>query len=210
MRLAVLLIVLLSALGRPALARDGTWTQFDAWAGGAQLVTNLERGRIVWGLGIGEDEDEWWLRASALYTWQRGPERAPWKLRAGPALKAERIGRWEVGNGKWGHCFGNKGSNCANLRLGLRLAVDRWAEYGRWGTFVMADYTSIDDASLLVGGLTHLPSGLGGQLSVWHEAGGDVTPALMVSKRVTKRLSLRFGHKFVEDETFVGFSFSTY
>lgn len=210
MRLAVSLIVFLLSLGRPALAGDGTWTQFDIWNGGAQLAANVERGRIVWGLGLGDDDDEWWLRASALYTWQAGPDRAPWKLRAGPALKAEEIGWWEVEDERWAHCLDAEGGSCGKLRAGLRLSVDRWAEYGRWGTFVMADYTSIDDAALLVGGLTHLPSGLGGQLSVWHEAGGEVTPTVMVSVPVTKRLSVRLGHKFVEDETFLGFSFSTY
>ena len=66
------------------------------------------------------------------------------------------------------------------------------------------------DIPLLVGGLTHLPSGLGAQLSLWREAGGELTPTVMVSAPVTKRLSIRLGHKFVEENTFVGFSFSTY
>lgn len=210
MRLAVLLIAALLSPGHPAVAGNGTWTQFDAWNGGIQLVTNIERGRIVWGFGLGDDDDEMWLRASALYTWQAGPERAPWKLRAGAALKAEEDGWWDVRDERWAHCFDAEGDSCTSLRAGLRLSVDRWAEYGRWGTFVMADYTSIDDASLLVGGLTHMPWGMGAQLSVWHEAGGEITPSVMVSQRVTKRLSLRLGHKFVEDETFIGFSFSTY
>lgn len=210
MRLAVLPILSLLSLASPAVAGDGTWTQVDAWKDGGQLATNIERGRLVWGLGLGQDDDDPWLRASVLHTWQAGPERAPWKLRAGPALKAEQIGWWEVGDERWAHCFDAEGDRCASLRLGLRLSVDRWAEYGRWGTFVMADYTTIEDASLLVGGVTHLPSGLGAQLSLWHEAGGELTPTVMVSIPVTKRLSLRFGHKFVEEDTFVGFSFSTY
>ena len=210
MRHLSLLIVSLLSLGPPAQAGDGTWTQIDLWKGGAQMAANVERERVVGGLGLGQDDDEPWLRASALYTWQAGPDHAPWKLRAGPALKAEQIGWWEVGDQRWAHCFDPEGEHCANLRLGLRLSVDRWAEYGRWGTFLMADYTSIDDASLLVGGLTHLPSGLGGQLSVWHEAGGEVTPTIMLSKSLSKRLSVRFGHKFGEDETFIGVSFSTY
>lgn len=210
MRLAVLLIVSLLSLGRPALAADGTWTQVDFWKDGGQLAVNIERGRIVWGFGLGQEDDEPWARASALYTWKTGPERAPWKLRAGPVLKAEQIGWWEVEDERWAHCFDPEGEHCANLRLGLRLSVDRWAEYGRWGTFLMADYATIDNAALLVGGVTHLPSRLGAQLSVWHEDGGEVTPTIMLSAPVTKRLSLRLGHKFVENETFLGVSFSTY
>lgn len=210
MRLVVLPFVSLLSLGSTAVAGDGTWTQLDLWKDGGQLATNVERGRMVWGLGLGQDDDEPWVRASALYTWQVGPDRAPWKLRAGPALKAEQIGWWEVEDERWAHCFDPEGDHCANLRLGLRLSADRWAEYGYWGTFLMADYTSIEDASLLVGGLTHMPSGLGAQLSLWHEAGGELTPTIMVSARITKRLSIRLGHKFVEDDTFIGFSFSTY
>lgn len=210
MRRVILLLVSLQSLGLPALGGDGTWTQVDVWKDGGQMAANVERGRIVWGLGVGQDDDDPWARASALYTWQVGPDRAPWKLRAGPALKAEQIGRWEVGDARWAHCFDPEGEHCANLRLGLRLSVDRWAEYGRWGSFLMADYTSIEDASLLVGGVTHLPSGLGAQLSLWHEAGGELTPTLMVSAPVTKRLSIRLGHKFVEEDSFIGFSFSTY
>lgn len=210
MRLAVLPFVSLLSLGSTAVAGDGTWTQLDLWKDGGQLAINVERGRMVWGLGLGQDDDEPWLRASALYTWQAGPDRAPWKLRAGPALKAEQIGWWEVEDERWAHCFDPEGDRCANLRLGLRLSADRWAEYGDWGTFLMVDYTSIEDASLLAGGLTHMPSGLGAQLSLWHEAGGELTPTIMVSGRLTKRLSIRLGHKFVEDDTFIGFSFSTY
>jgi|GEM_PF-4980208 len=209
MRLVVLLIVSLLGL-RPALAGDGTWAQFDVWKGGAQFATNIERGRIVWGLGLGGDDGELWARASALYTWQIGPDRAPWKLRAGPALKAAQIDWWELEHHRWTHCFDAEGDRCANLRAGVRLSVDRWAEYGRWGTFLMADYTSIDNAALLVGGLTHLPSGVGGQLSIWNESEGEVTPTVMISSPVTKRLSVRLGHKFVEGDTFIGFSFSTY
>lgn len=210
MRLAVLTIVPLLSLGSLAAAGDGTWTQVDLWKDGGLLATNVERGRVVWGLALGQDDDEPWARASALYTWQVGPDRAPWKLRAGPALKAEQIGWWEVEDERWAHCFDAEGDRCANLRLGIRLSVDRWAEYGDWGTFLMADYTSIEDASLLVGGLTHMPSGLGAQLSLWHEEGGEPTPTVLVSAPVTKRLSIRLGHKFVEEDTFIGFSFSTY
>lgn len=210
MRLAVLLIVSLLSLGRPVLAGDGTWTQVDFWKDGGQLALNVERGRFLWGLGLGQEDDEPWVRASALYTWKLGPEDAPWKLRAGPVLKAEQIGWWEVEEERWAHCFDPEGEHCANLRLGLRLSADRWAEYGRWGTFLMADYATIDNAALLVGGVTHLPSGLGAQLSLWHEDGGEVTPTVMLSAPVTRRLSIRLGHKFVENETFLGFSFSTY
>ena len=210
MRLMVLLFALLPALAPPAGAGNGTWTQADVWDAGGQFAMNVERGRIVWGHAFGKDDGELWARASVLYTWQVGSERAPWKLRAGPALKAEEIGWWELEDHRWAHCFDAEGERCAKVEAGLRLSTDRWAEYGRWGTFLMADYTSIEDASLLVGGLTHMPSGLGGQVSVWHEAGGEVTPTVMISARVTKRLSVRLGHKFVEDETFIGFSFSTY
>ncbi|MDO5369118.1 hypothetical protein [Paracoccus sp. (in: a-proteobacteria)] len=209
MRRLVLLIVSLLA-PCAGTAGDGTWTQFDAWKGGAQLVTNIERGRIVWGFGLGRDDGELWSRASALYTWQVGDDQAPWKLRAGPALKAEEIAWWQRDDHRWTRCLDAEGESCARLQAGMRLSADRWAEYGRWGTFVMADYTAIDDAALLVGGLTHMPSGLGGQLSVWHEAGGEVTPTLMASAPVTRRLRVRLGHKFVEDETFIGFSLSTY
>jgi len=210
MRLAVLLFVALLSLARPGWAGDGTWTQVDLWQGGGQAAMNIERGRIVWGLAAGDDDGEPWLRASALYGWKLGGPRFPWRLRAGPALKAEKIGWWEVEDHRWAHCLDAEGDRCGSLRAGLRLSVDRWAEHGRWGTFVMADYTGIDDAKLLVGGMTHLPSRVGAQLSIWHEAGGEVTPAVMLSVPATKRLSLRVGHKFVEDETFVGFSFSTY
>lgn len=210
MRRFTLLIAAMLGLARPALAGDGTWTQVDVWNDGWQLATNVERGRIVWGLGLGDDDGELWMRASALYTWRLGDDDAPWKLRAGSAIKAEQIGWWELDDHPWARCFDPEGENCTSLRSGVRLSVDRWAEYGRWGTFLMADYTSIDNASLLVGGVTHLSSRLGAQISVWSEDDGEVTPTMLFSAPVTKRLSARLGHKFVEDETFIGFSFSTY
>lgn len=210
MRLVVLLMALLPGMMQPALAGNGTWTQFDLWNGGAQFVINIEKGRVVWGHALGDDDGRLWARASALYTWQAGGDGAPWKLRAGPAFKAEEIPAWELSDHRWARCLDPQGGRCASLQAGIRLSVDRWAEQGRWGTFLMADYTSIDDAGLLVGGLTHLPSGLGAQLSLWHEAGGEVTPTVMVSVPVTRRLSLRLGHKFVENDTFLGVSFSTY
>lgn len=209
MRLLVLLIALTGPV-HPARAGNGTWLQFDAWNGGAQLAVNVERGRIVWGMAAGDDDGEPWARASALYTWETGPDRAPWKLRAGPALKAEKIGWWEVEDHQWARCI--ELDRCGALRLGLRLSVEQWAEYGDWGTFLMADYIGIDDAKSAVAGLTHLPSGWGGQLLVWDESGDDATPTVMLSKRLTRRLSLRLGRRFDADgdETFLGVSFSTY
>lgn len=199
------------AFGGAVLAGNGSWTQLDAWAGGVQWVTNVERGRWMLGTAAGyEDDGEWWTRASVLRTWHVGPEAAPWKLRAGIAAKAERIHRAETGDHRLAHCLPSDPDHCGALRFGIRLSADRWAEYGRWGVFLMADYTGIDDAKLGVAGLTHLPTGLGAQVSVWHESGGEVTPSVMVSAPLTKRLSIRAGHKFVEDETFIGLSFSTY
>ena len=196
-------------LAGPAAAGNGTWTQVDAWAEGFQWVTNVERGSWVLGSAAGRDDGEWWGRVSILRTWPVGPDRAPWKLRAGAAARVDQIPRWEVEDHDSATCLSD-GTTCGALEIGLRLSADRWAEYGRWGTFLMADWTSMNNEKLLVAGLTHLPSGIGAQLSVWHENDGEVTPTVMVSAPLTRRLSVRLGHKFVEDETFLGFSFSTY
>lgn len=210
MRLLGYALAVMLALARAAAAGDGTWTQVDAWARGFQWVTNVEREAWVLGTAAGRDDGEWWSRASVLRTWQVGPDKAPWKLRAGVAARAEQIPAWEIEDHDLAHCLPSDPDMCGALEFGARLSVDRWAEYGRWGTFVMADWISIDNAKLGVLGLTHLPSGIGGQLSVWHEDGGEVTPTIMLSKSLTRRLSVRVGHKFVEDETFIGISFSTY
>lgn len=211
MRFLVSILALLLALTRMASAGDGTWTQVDAWQGGGlQWATNVERGRWVFGTAAGRDDGEWWSRASVLRTWTAGPDRAPWKLRAGVALKGEQIDWWERDDHRLARCLPSDPDRCGAMAFGVRLSVDRWAEYGRWGTFLMADYVSIDHAALGVAGLTHLPTGIGGQLSIWHEDGGKPTPTLMLSAPVTKRMSVRVGHKFVENKTFIGFSFSTY
>ncbi|SEH83361.1 hypothetical protein [Paracoccus alkenifer] len=207
-RLLCLLTALHFAAG-PGHAADGTWVQLDLHRDGGQLVVNVEKGRVVWGMTLGEDADDSWARASALYTWQVGPEHAPWKLRAGPALKAERIDWWRLDDYRWSICLEDR-ARCGALRAGWRLSADRWAEYGDWGVFLMADFTSIDRARLAVAGATHQPSGWGGQLSLWHESGGKLTPAVMLTRRLSRRLTLRLGHKFTEDETFLGLSFSTY
>ena len=207
-RLLCLLIALHSA-APPGFAGDGTWVQLDLHRDGGQMVVNVEKGRVVWGMTLGEDADDSWASVSALYTWQVGSGRAPWKLRAGPALKAERIGWWQLDDYRWSICLEDR-ARCGALRAGWRLSADRWAEYGDWGSFLMLDFTSIDSARLLVAGATHLPSGWGGQVSLWHERGGEATPALMLTRRLTRRMTLRLGHKFVEDETFLGLSFSTY
>lgn len=204
-------VACLAALAAPAAkAGDGSWTQIDAWSGGYQWATNIERGAWVFGSGAGLDDGDWWARASVMRTWAVGPDRAPWKLRAGIAAKAEEIGPWQTGDYRLAQCLPDDPDRCGALRFGVRLAADRWAEYGRWGLFLMADYGSIDNTALGVVGLTHLPSRIGGQLSLWHEDGGELTPTVMVSARLTPRLSVRLGHKFVENQTFIGFSFSTY
>lgn len=195
----------------PASAGDGSWTQIDGWKGGVQWVTNIERGRWVAGSAAGYDGDgDWWARLSVLRGWSVGPKAAPWMLRAGIAAKAERIAPWERQDYRLGYCLPSDPDQCGALRFGLRLSADRWAEYGRWGVFLMADYVSIDQTRLGVVGLTHLPTGLGGQLSVWHETGGEVTPTVMISAPINRRMQLRAGHKFVENETFIGVSYSTY
>ena len=206
-RLLSLLIALCCAA--PAVAADGSWTQLDLHQEGGQLVVQVEKGRLLWGMSLGEDAEDRWARASVLYTWRPGGGRAPWNLRAGPALKAEEIGWWQVADYRWATCLEDR-ARCGALRAGWRLSADRWAQYGDWGLFLMADFTSIDRASLAVAGATHLPSGWGGQVSLWHEQGGEVTPAAMLTRRLSKRLTLRLGHKFVEDETFLGISVSTY
>ena len=208
--LAVILALVACLPGRAVQAGDGSWTQIDAWAGGFQWATNIERGAWIIGSGAGQDDGEWWARGSIMRTWAVGPERAPWKLRAGIAAKAEQIAPWEVGDYSLTSCMPADPGQCGALRFGLRLSADRWAEYGSWGLFLMADYTSIDNAALGVAGLTHLPSRIGAQVSLWHEDGGEATPTIMVSAPVTRRLSVRLGHKFIEDETFLGVSFSTY
>lgn len=195
--------------GSAALAGDGSWTQIDAWDGGAQWVTNVERGAWHMGMAAGIDDDEWWTNAAILRTFTVGSER-PWKLRAGAIARAEQIMRWELEDYDRAKCWGMEYDDCAALRFGVRLSADRWAQYGNWGTFLMAEWTSIDDTKLAVAGLTYMPNGLNAQFSLWHEKGGEVTPTVMISKPVTKRLSLRAGHKFVEEQTFIGFSFSTY
>lgn len=210
-RSGVLLAVGLALAAPPATAGDGSWTQLDVWRGGGQWATTVERGRWHLGTSAGRDEDgKWWTRASVMRTWTAGPDRAPWKLRAGAAIKAEQIQPWEVAGRAHAGCLPSDPSRCGAIKAGPQFEADRWAEYGRWGTFVMAQWTGIDNAALAVAGLTYLPSGIGAQLSVWHEDGGEVTPTVMVTVPVTKKIMLRAGHKFVENETFVGFSLSTY
>ncbi|WP_299359707.1 hypothetical protein [uncultured Paracoccus sp.] len=198
------------ALSGPLSAADGIWTQFDLSDQGMLLVTNVEQGRQVYGLVIGDDDDEAWLTLSLLRTWQAGPDEAPWKLRAGPVLRAEQIGAWEADEHDLSWC-GADDRDCVAGRAGLRLSVDRWKSYESFGLFLMADYSTIDRARLGVMGLTHLASGLGGQISIYREEDGETTPAAMLSAKLPgSRFSVRLGHKFVEDETFVGISFSTY
>ncbi|WP_085378315.1 hypothetical protein [Paracoccus contaminans] len=210
MRRIVVLLAAWLAPGLPASAGDGSWTQLDAWKGGVQWVTTVERGRWQLGSSAGRDDGEWWARGSVMRTWTAGPDRAPWKLRAGLAFKAEQIRPRERQDHAHASCLSEGADRCAAWDAGLQIEADRWAEYGGWGTFLMGQWTDIDNAALAVAGLTHKASGIGAQLSLWHEDGGKVTPTIMLSAPAGKRLSLRAGHKFVEDETFVGFSFSTY
>lgn len=210
MRRIGVLVALWMAQAAAASAGDGSWTQLDVWKGGVQWATTVERGRWHLGTSAGRDDKEWWTRASVMRTWTAGPDKAPWKLRAGVALKAEQIHAWEVEDHDNARCLAADPGRCGALSVGPQIEMDRWAEYGRWGTFLMVQWTGIDNAALGVAGLTHTPSGIGAQLSVWHEDEGEVTPAIMVSAPVTRKLSVRAGHKFVEDETFIGFSFSTF
>lgn len=209
-RIGLLLSLWPALVAPPAVAGDGSWTQIDLWRGGVQWATTVERGRWHLGTSAGQDDDGWWTRASVMRTWTAGPDRAPWKLRGGLAMRAKQIHPWEVAGRDHAGCLSSDPDRCGTIDAGPQIEVDRWAEYGRWGTFVMAQWTGIDNAALAVGGLTHLPTGIGGQLSIWHEDGGDVTPTVMVTVPLTKRIMIRAGHKFVENETFVGFSLSTY
>lgn len=209
--LSIFLAMLMSLLPPVARAGDGSWTQIDLWPGGGQWATNVERGRWVIGTGAGVEEDgDWWSRVSLLRTWTVGPDAAPWHLRAGVAAKIERIDPWALADHRLARCLPSDPDQCGALRAGLRLSADRWSEHGDWGLFLMADYTSFDQGKLGVVGLTHLPTRLGGQLSVWHEQDGDVTPTLMLSAPLTRRLSVRLGHDFAKDRSFLGVSFSTY
>lgn len=208
-RTGVLLAVLLGSV-MPAFAGNGSWTQVDAWNGGVQWVTNVDRGAWQLGMSGGRDDEEWWAKTSVLRAWSIGPDRAPWKLRGGVVASGEQIQRWEAGDYDLTHCWSNNPDSCAAFRFGARLSVDRWVEYGSWGLFLMGEYTTIDNSKLAVVGLTHLPTRLGAQISLWHEDEGELTPAVMLSAPLTKRLSIRFGYKFVEEETFLGLSFSTF
>lgn len=203
-------IVAALMLAGPAWAGDGSWTQIDAWSGGVQWVTNVERGAWLYGTAAGHDDGESWGRVALLRGWAVGEGAAPWMLRAGVAGRVEQVAPWETGDHRLARCLPSDPGTCGAFAAGVRLSASRWAEHGRWGTFLMAEWTSIDNETLAVAGLTDLPSGIGGQLSLWHEDGGELTPTLMLSAPLTKRLSLRVGHKFVEDETFVGLSLSTY
>ncbi|MBV0890857.1 hypothetical protein KTN05_03220 [Paracoccus sp. Z118] len=207
-RLAPILCCAL-ALPLPATAGNGIWTQLDFSNEGGLLVTNVERGRQVYGLVVGSD-DQSWVTLSLLRTWQFGNPDAPWKLRAGTALKAEEIGWWEAEEQDYAYCDAEM-QDCYGARAGVRLQVDRWKSYESLGLYLMADYSSIDNARLGVAGLTHLPTGFGGQISVYDDDDGATVPAVMVSmKLLDTGFSLRAGHKFVEEETFLGLSFSTY
>ena len=210
MRHLVPILIALFLLPLRALAGDGTWTQLDASSEAALLVTNVEKGRSVYGLVAGKDDDEAWLALSLLRTWQLGDERAPWKLRAGSGLKIEEIAPYEAMDFRYRWCD-DRIEHCKAARAGVRLQAERWKSYETVGVYLMADYNSIAQAKLAVAGVTHLKSGLGGQLSVYDDDEGDQVPALMLSAPVRKTgLSVRLGHKPTERETFVGFSFSTY
>ncbi|MDP0995555.1 hypothetical protein, partial [Klebsiella pneumoniae] len=81
---------------------------------------------------------------------------------------------------------------CKAARAGVRLQAERWKSYETVGVYLMADYNSIAQAKLAVAGVTHLKSGLGGQLSVYDDDEGDRVPALMLSAPVRKTgLSVR-------------------
>lgn len=209
-RQLVLILVALLILPLRAAAGDGTWTQFDLSKDGELLVANAERGRQVYGLVAGKDGDEAWLAVSLLRTWAVGDEAAPWKLRAGTGLKVEKIGVHEVMDYRYRWCD-DMADDCKAARAGVRLQAERWKSYDRVGLYLMADYNSIAQARLAVAGLTHLKTGLGGQLSVYDDDEGDTVPAVMLSAPIRKTgLSVRLGHKPTEKETFVGVSFSTY
>lgn len=198
------------ALAGPAAAGDGSWTQIDGWPSGVQWVTNIERGNWMLGTASGVKDDEVWARLSLLRRWSVGPDSAPVNLRAGIALRAQQIQWYEADDTPASYCVDAAGGTCVAFAAGLRLSVDQWKQSGDWGRFLMAEWTSTENQTMAVAGLTYLPWGLGAQLSLWHEDGGDVLPTIMISKSITPRLSIRVGHKFIEDDSFIGLSLSTY